>query len=135
MVRDRGFFLSAMRFGRQRTAFVAVCGVWAACFAAAWVVPAGASLLPGCMLYRCTGLLCFGCGCTRAMQALVQGDVAASLAYNPLMLPSFVWLAAVSLLRGRTQRVTLEAGLAVLLLFMLVRNIPVPCFDCLRPPC
>lgn len=69
------------------------------------------------------------------MQALVQGDVAASLAYNPLMLPSFVWLAAVSLLCGRTQRVTLYAGLAVLLLFMLLRNIPVPCFDCLRPPC
>lgn len=69
------------------------------------------------------------------MQALAQGNIAASFAYNQLMLPSFVWLAAVSLLRGRMQRLVLCAGVAVLLLFMLLRNLPAPCFDVLRPPC
>lgn len=101
---------------------------------AAWALPAGSSLLPGCLLYRCTGLLCFGCGSTRAMQALVQGNVVSSLAYNPLLLPSFLWLAVVSLLRGRAQLAVLRVGLVVLLLFMLLRNIPVPCLDFLRPP-
>lgn len=68
------------------------------------------------------------------MQALVQGDVAASLAYNQLMLPSFVWLLVLSLLNGRALRYALSVGLSVLVLFMILRNIPAPCFDVLRPP-
>lgn len=120
---------------RNSRAFVAVCAVLGACFAAAVLVPPGSPLLPGCLLYRCTGLLCFGCGCTRAMHALVQGDIAGSLACNQLMLPSFGWMLLLSLLRGRAQHVTLCIGVAALLMFMLLRNIPAPCFDGLRPPC
>lgn len=124
-----------MLFGRRCAAVVAVLCVFAAGFAAAKVIPAGSSLLPGCLFYRCTGLFCFGCGCTRALYALAQGNIVASLSYNLLMLPSFLWMLVLCWVRGRMQQMTLFVGLAVLLLFMLLRNIPSPCFDVLRPPC
>jgi len=44
-----------------------------------------------------TGGWCPGCGCTRALGALVRGDVAASFAYNPWMM---LVLAQASLLTG-----------------------------------
>jgi hypothetical protein len=45
---------------------------------------------PPCMFHSVTGLYCIGCGLTRALHALVHGDLAGALSMNPLgvlMLP------------------------------------------------
>ncbi|MBB1086957.1 DUF2752 domain-containing protein [Lysobacter sp. SG-8] len=42
------------------------------------------SPLPGCPLTWMTGLLCPGCGSTRALHALVHGDLGHAMAMNPL---------------------------------------------------
>ena len=60
-------------------ATVAACGAVAA--AGAWVLQrvdpnAAGSPLPGCVFYQFTGLYCPGCGMTRALHALVHGDLA-----------------------------------------------------------
>lgn len=40
---------------------------------------------PPCVFNLLTGLLCPGCGGTRALHALLHGDVAAAFAFNPLL--------------------------------------------------
>ncbi len=44
-----------------------------------------ASWFPRCPLADWTGLLCPGCGSTRALHALANGNFAAALAFNPLL--------------------------------------------------
>ena len=46
-----------------------------------------------CVFYQITGLLCPGCGNTRAALALLRLDVPAAFAYNPLFLVEFFYLA------------------------------------------
>ena len=40
---------------------------------------------PPCVFNLLTGMLCPGCGGTRALHALLHGDVAAAFAFNPLL--------------------------------------------------
>ena len=42
------------------------------------------SWLPKCLYHQLTGLHCPGCGITRAMQALAQGNIPQAFAYNTL---------------------------------------------------
>lgn len=44
-----------------------------------------ASLMPPCLFHHFTGLYCFGCGGTRAVFALVRGDILKSLFYHPIV--------------------------------------------------
>ena len=49
----------------------------------AYVIP---KQIQGCMMLRVTGLYCPGCGGTRAVFALLSGDVIKSVAYHPAVL-------------------------------------------------
>lgn len=101
-------------------------------FVAAWLPP-DSPWLPECLLYEKTGHLCSACGSTRALRALVQGDVWQSLRLNALLLPTFLWLLALALLRGRAFSYLLWGGGGVILLFGVARNLPFSWVDCLRP--
>ena len=48
--------------------------------------------LPSCYLYELTGIYCPGCGCTRAVYALIHGDIILSLKQNPLVIVSLATL-------------------------------------------
>jgi hypothetical protein len=96
----------------------------------------GLPILP-CLFHEITGLDCIGCGLTRALHALVQGDILSALSYNLIMpfwllLPAYAllgeWLQA---LRGRRvlpvlrdRRWLLILLLVSSLLFMILRNLP-----------
>ena len=59
------------------------------------VAPPGsprAKWLPKCMFYQTTGLYCPGCGATRALSALLHGDLKSSLHNNVLLIPLGVTL-------------------------------------------
>ena len=86
--------------------------------------PSQSGWLPGCLFYRTTGLLCYGCGSKRALHALLHGHWADSLRYNALLVPTLVWLGTLFFIRDRTvfMRV-LFTGVAALVLFTVVRNI------------
>lgn len=111
---------------------VALCG----CVALAVVDPElRTRIYPGCPFRLATGLDCPGCGGTRAMLALFQGDVLLALDHNVvtvLLLPVLVWAWARWLLarlgRGEGPVVLAPAvsmGLAVTLtVFMVLRNLP-----------
>jgi hypothetical protein len=46
--------------------------------------PRGQFFYPRCLMYQNTGLLCPGCGGLRAAHALLNGDLRAAVALNPL---------------------------------------------------
>ena len=99
--------------------------------------------LPACPFHAVTGLYCPGCGSTRALHALVHGDVATALAMNPLLvisLPLLAWMAldAAGLrLPGATRMRTVignpKLWLVALCSYWLARNLPWPPFNWLAP--
>ena len=44
-----------------------------------------ANLMPPCLFHKITGLYCLGCGGTRAVFALVRGNIIKSLFYHPMV--------------------------------------------------
>lgn len=98
--------------------------------------PRGQFFYPRCWLYQTTGLKCPGCGATRALHALLHGDLRAAWAQNPLfvtLLPAGAWLGARGLRGWRTgrwwpnplaHRSVIAALLGVIVGFGVVRNLP-----------
>lgn len=92
------------------------------------------SVFPPCVFHLLTGLHCPGCGLTRALHALVHGDIARAWAMHPLLLVALPLLAAMAgqALSGRTVLPSVldrrvrdgRTWLAVLLVFGVLRNLP-----------
>ena len=49
-----------------------------------WVEPRGQIFFPRCWIHETTGLLCPGCGSTRALHAMLHGDWRRAWELNPL---------------------------------------------------
>lgn len=101
-------------------------------------------LLPVCPTKALLGLNCPGCGALRMTYSLLHGDLAAALHFNAVALaalPLALWAWGAWTLgrwRGRPvrswqhRRWATAAGLAVTLLWWVLRNIPVAPFVYLR---
>lgn len=99
-----------------------------------WFEPRGQIFFPRCWLHENTGLLCPGCGSTRALHALLHGDVASAWKLNPLAVlsvPVVAWLATRhvrGVLTGRWWPNPLSRGwmilalMAILMIFGVARN-------------
>ena len=93
-----------------------------------------AKWLPKCMFHQMTGLYCPGCGATRALSAMLHGDVKASLHNNLLLFPLLA-LIVFLLMKPETSlkqpfAITI---VAVVLAFTILRNIPAAPFTYLAP--
>lgn len=93
--------------------------------------PAEYHFYPVCPFYRCTGLLCPGCGVTRALAALLHGHVHDALQLNAffvwIVLPAVLVYVIAALLRGRWIRLSMPAVVALavaLAAFTVARNLP-----------
>ncbi len=100
-------------------------------------VPPGsahAKWLPRCMFHQLTGLYCPGCGATRALSAMLHCDLKSSLHNNLLLFPLLA-LIAVLIVKPEIslKRPVAIAIVAVVLLFTILRNIPVAPFKYLAP--
>ncbi len=96
--------------------------------------PTEASWYPECPIYRYLHVLCPGCGATRALAALLRGDLAGALGWNRLfvaLLPLLLLYGAASYRRAiaagefrwpHTPRWAVYAALACATLSALVRN-------------
>ena len=132
-----------MRSARRKKLAGLLCALAAAglCYAA-WVQATGLGV--PCLFHALTGLYCPGCGVTRCANALLHGNWCAALQSNVdvvVLVPFFVWLALAAarsyLVCGavrltKRQNAAVYAAIAVLVMFGVVRNIPVLWF--LRPP-
>jgi hypothetical protein len=96
-----------------------------------------------CVFHLLTGLHCPGCGLTRALHALAQGDVARAWAMHPLLLLALPLVAAM-LLQWASRRAWLPMAvqrrvsdgatwIVVLLAFGVLRNLPWPAFAWMAP--
>jgi hypothetical protein len=101
------------------------------------------SLLPPCVFEKLTGLYCPGCGATRALHALVHGDIGRALAMNPLLVLS---LPVIALMLARvagwlptswqplTRRLSdARPWAALIITYAITRNLPWPPFSWLAP--
>ena len=108
----------------------------AACFVLLLVPPGSphAKWLPRCMFYQTTGLYCPGCGATRALSALLHGDVLASLHNNLLLFPLLA-LIVFLFMRPQTsfKRPVAVAIFVIIVAFSVLRNIPFAPFTYLAP--
>jgi uncharacterized membrane protein YhaH (DUF805 family) len=110
-----------------------------------WATPTEDSLYPRCPFHTLTGLHCPGCGTTRCLHALLHGDPAQALAYNPLAvlaLPFLLaWLGRLGLaalvnrrLRGRPlPALWIRLIFVAIVVFWVLRNLPWFPFDLLAP--
>ncbi len=93
-----------------------------------------AKWLPKCLFHQLTGLYCPGCGATRALSALLHGNLKASLHNNALLIPLgatlFVLIAKPEI---SLKRPVAFAIVAIVLSFTVLRNIPVAPFTYLAP--
>lgn len=100
-------------------------------------VPPGsqhAKWLPRCMFHQLTGLYCPGCGATRALSAMLHGDIKSSLHNNLLLFPLLALIALMIIKPGISlKRPVAITIIAVILLFTILRNIPVAPFTYLAP--
>ena len=101
-----------------------------ACLLTLRVLPANVlAHLPPCPIHQAFGILCPGCGGTRALLALLHGDLPAAWHLNPLLLsltPLLVVYAIQTLRRGAPPRVPAPLTAALLLLtlsFTIARNL------------
>ncbi len=122
------------------------CGVILAGLAAAMLLSRKPQLmlfLPGCLFQKLTGLYCAGCGMTRAVLLLMRGDIAGAFRMNllgMLLVPglaAFTLYAAILHIRGKSippwpNWVFWILG-GVILLFALLRNLPLAPFTWLAP--
>ena len=103
--------------------------------------PRTAGFFPPCVFHRLTGLHCPGCGATRALHALVHGDVVGALHDNAvfvLMLPAIVGLLGTEILLPPERRPFIPAWaiwtlFAALVTFTVARNVPVYPMNLLAP--
>lgn len=108
--------------------------------------PGGVAFLPGCLLRQTTGLLCPGCGMTRASHAFLNGRITEAFRLNPLgmvLLPTAligIGIGLIAWVRGRqpTRRSTPGARVtwlivATILAFGILRNLPWWPFTLLSP--
>ena len=91
--------------------------------------------LPACPIHAMTGLLCPGCGATRALAALLHADLPTALRLNPLAVAALPLLLLYGLaayrraLRAspfawpRLPPLAIHAALAATLLFTIARNL------------
>jgi hypothetical protein len=107
--------------------------------------PATYTLFAPCPLHYLTDWYCPGCGSLRAIHQLLQGNLQAAWAMNPLSMLLFPFLAyglgreGISYSRGQPSSqfavpgAWISALCAVIVLFGIVRNLPFHPFDLLAP--
>ncbi|WP_442511058.1 DUF2752 domain-containing protein [Novipirellula sp. SH528] len=117
---------------------IAIVGTLVACAATGIVLlqtiqPGNDSWFPKCQFYQTTGIHCPGCGATRAVMALLHGDMLLALRNNALLILGGPLLVIYIVRQNRRPNFDPRASVRIVLilvtvfvLFFVARNIPSP---------
>jgi hypothetical protein len=124
--------------GKKLAAWIRPAAVLAGMLCAAIVLylynPTTSGVYPSCPLRAWTGLYCPGCGTLRALHQLLHGHVLRAMEYNPLTVLSIPILGILVAFRKIAYRPSVAyAALGILVLFGILRNLPVWPFFLLAP--
>ena len=97
--------------------------------------PASTRWMPQCAFYRLSGFYCSGCGTTRALYVALHGNFLTAMRYNLLLFPLLILI----LVLIWKPRLGLRPWVAfsiliIIVLFWILRNIPLYPFVLLAPP-
>ena len=93
-----------------------------------------ANRLPKCLFHEWTGLYCPGCGGTRALYALLHGNLKTSLHNNLLLIPAGLTAAALLVKPQIVLRRPVAVTIIVIVVgFAVLRNIPCAPFTAMAP--
>jgi hypothetical protein len=96
--------------------------------------PALSRLFPPCLLHETTGLYCPGCGSLRSLHQLLHGHLERAFSLNPFLVLSLPFLISAPFLRKWLYRAWVPwAAFAVLVVYGILRNIPIRPFSLLAP--
>lgn len=90
--------------------------------------------LPKCFFHELSSLHCPGCGATRAMYALLHGNILLSLRNNLMMIPMLITALVISIKPqwGLKRQVAYPVAI-IAILFFILRNLPFYPFTLLQP--
>ncbi len=89
---------------------------------------------PRCLFFHLTGFYCPGCGNTRALYALLHGNLLQSLRCNAMLLPLLLCVIILIIFPGITRKAAVgRAVLIVIACFWVLRNLPFFPFTLLIP--
>jgi hypothetical protein len=130
---------------RSVIALLVASGAAVGLYVLATVPPTDNPFYPKCMSYTVLGLHCPGCGLTRAAHSLLNGQIRQSLAYNLWLLPALTYFSLICLRWGwqwawgqplkswKWPKILVWSGVAMFMLYGVVRNIPIEPFSWLAP--
>ncbi len=96
--------------------------------------PTHSQYFPQCPVKSLLGFYCPGCGNTRALYALITGDLGNSVKQNILFVPTVCFVILLLIFpRLRRSRVVALAVLIIIVLYAILRNIPCYPFYLLAP--
>ena len=108
-----------------------------------FVIPRFTKIPSGCIFQKTTGFYCAGCGLSRAVHALLRGNIERSAHQNILLLTAFpaalAWLSwrfyKLKFTGNKNTHDTLVIGffIIIVVLFTVLRNIPLVYFNFLKP--
>ena len=101
------------------------------------------NVFPKCLFHEATGYWCIGCGLTRALHALVHGDIARAFAMNPLAMLVLPLMPLMLLHERGVRPATLQPLMSVVMMpklwmillpaYWVARNLPWWPFTLLAP--
>lgn len=108
-----------------------------------FIFPEFASRSTGCLFNKTTGFYCAGCGISRGVHALLKCDISKAMHYNFLLVTALpfsgIWLTLRYFKLRQSEEIkkydkpVIVFFIITVLIFVILRNLPFPYFDFLRP--
>ena len=134
------FRLETAKFGSfgRGTRVAAIAGIALTAVLLFFFAPTERPFYPRCVFHSLTGLACPGCGSLRAAHEFLHGNFAAAFRLNPFALtivPLAIggWIARGESAFNRLRPIWIWGLLAVIIVFSVLRNLPIAPFSYLKP--
>lgn len=123
---------------RRGTKGAAIAGIALTAVLLFFFAPTEHPFYPRCVFHSLTGLACPGCGSLRAVHQFLHGNFAAAFRLNPFAMTIVplaigVWIARGEAAFTRLRPIWIWVLLSVIIVFAILRNLPIAPFSYFKP--